>query len=159
MSMTQLKNLVEKLDQASRQSLEAATARCQSRSHYSVEIEHWLDAMLEQAEGDIPLVLRSFNIDIDVVKQQLQQALESMKTGNNALPTISVQLINLLRVSWLCTSIEFADQQIRSAYLLYTLLKDESMAALLIRRVPALEKIDAAELLLSWPNLAQQGNK
>ncbi|WP_445768373.1 type VI secretion system ATPase TssH [Rheinheimera sp.] len=154
MSTTTLKSLVEKLNPASRQSLEQATARCQSRSHYSVEIEHWLDAMLEQEEGDIALLLRSFDVSADLVKQQLQQALELMKTGNNALPTISVQLINLLRSSWLNTTIDFADQQIRSAYLLYSLLKDDSMAALLSRRVPALDSIDCAELLRVWPQLA-----
>ena len=159
MSTTTLKSLVEKLNPASRQSLEAATARCQSRSHYSVEIEHWLDAMLEQGDGDIPMLLRSFDINPDSVKQQLQQALEQMKTGNNALPTISVQLINLLRTSWLSTTIEFADQQIRSAYILYTLLKDDSLAALLSRRVPALDKLDAAELLRLWPELAKQSSE
>jgi len=159
MSTTTLKSLVEKLNPASRQSLEAATARCQSRSHYTVEIEHWLDAMLEQADGDMQLLLRSFAISGDTVKQQLQQALEQMKTGNNALPGISVQLINLLRTSWLSTTIEFADQQIRSAYVIYTLLKDDSMAALLSRRVPALDKIDTAELLRVWPQLAQQSDE
>ncbi|WP_417706879.1 type VI secretion system ATPase TssH [Rheinheimera aquimaris] len=159
MSTTTLKSLVEKLNPASRQSLEAATARCQSRSHYSVEIEHWLDAMLEQGDGDIPMLLRNFDINPDTVKQQLQQALEQMKTGNNALPTISVQLINLLRASWLSTTIEFADQQIRSAYILYTLLKDDSLAALLSRRVPALDKLEAAELLRLWPELTNQSSE
>ena len=159
MSTTTLKSLVEKLNPASRQSLEAATGRCQSRSHYSVEIEHWLDAMLQQGDGDLPLLLRSFDINIDTVMQQLQQALEQMKTGNNALPTISVQLINLLRASWLNTTIEFADQQIRSAYIVYTLLKDDSLAALLLRRVPALDKLDAAELLRVWPQLAKQSGE
>jgi type VI secretion system protein VasG len=159
MSTTTLKSLVEKLNSASRQSLEAATARCQSRSHYSVETEHWLDAMLEQGDGDLQLLLRSFGINTDTVKQQLQQALEQMKTGNNALPSISVQLINLLRTSWLSTTIEFADQQIRSAYIIYTLLKDDSMAALLSRRVPALDKLDAAELLRVWPELAKQSGE
>jgi type VI secretion system protein VasG len=159
MSTTTLKSLVEKLNSASRQSLEAATARCQSRSHYSVEIEHWLDAMLEQGDGDLQLLLRSFGINADSVKQQLQQALEQMKTGNNGLPSISVQLINLLRTSWLSTTIEFADQQIRSAYIIYTLLKDDSMAALLSRRIPVLDKLDAAELLRLWPELAKQSGE
>jgi len=159
MSTTTLKSLVEKLNPASRQSLEQATARCQSRSHYSVEIEHWLDAMLEQDGADVLLLLRSFAINADKVKQQLQQALEQMKSGNNALPSISVQLINVLRSSWLSTTIDFADQQIRSAYLLYALLKDDSMAALLLRRVPALEPLDAAELLRVWPQLAKQSQE
>lgn len=159
MSNTTLKSLVDKLNQTSRASLEAATARCQSRSHYSVEIEHWLEAILEQSDNDISLILRSFDINADVVKQQLQQVLEHLKTGNNGLPSISVQLINLLRACWLNTTIDFADQQVRSAYLLYTLLKDESLSALILRRVPALEKVDPAELLRVWPELQRHSSE
>ena len=159
MSTTTLKSLVEKLNQSCRQSLEAATAGCQSRSHYSVEIEHWLEKMLEDNGGDLSLILQSFSVSTDTVRQQLHQALEQMKTGNNGLPTISVQLIGLLRATWLNTTIDFSDQQIRSAYLLYTLLKDDSLAALLLRRVPALERIDAAELLQLWPKMAEKSQE
>lgn len=159
MSTTTLKSLVEKLNPSCRQSLEAATAACQSRSHYSVEIEHWLEKMLEADTGDLSLILNSFSVSTDTVRQQLHSALEQMKTGNNGLPTISVQLIGLLRATWLNTTIDFSDEQIRSAYLLYTLLKDDSLAALLLRRVPALERIDAAELLQLWPQLAAKSQE
>jgi type VI secretion system protein VasG len=159
MSTTTLKSLVEKLNQTSRNSLEAATASCQSRSHYSVEIEHWFEAILAQVDTDINLILRSFDINPDVVKQQLQQVLEHLKTGNNGLPSISVQLINLLRACWLNTTIDFADEQIRSAYILYSLLKDDSLSALLLRRVPALEKVGAAELLRVWPELVRHSSE
>jgi len=159
MSTTSLKSLVEKLNSSCRRSLEAATARCQSRSHYSVEVEHWLDAMLDDEADDINLLLKHFQIDPATVRQQLQQTLELMKSGNNALPTISVQLISLLRSSWLNTTIDFNDQQIRSAYLLYTLLKDESLAALLLRRLPVLDRLDAAAVLGAWPGLANQSQE
>ncbi|CAM3811990.1 type VI secretion system ATPase TssH [Rheinheimera salexigens] len=159
MSTTTLKSLVEKLNQTSRASLEAATARCQSRSHYSVEIEHWLDAILAQADNDISLILRSFDINPDLVKQQIQQVLEHLKTGNSSLPSISVQLINLLRACWLNTTIDFSDEQMRSAYILYSLLKDDSLSALILRRIPALEKVDAAELLRVWPELARHSSE
>lgn len=159
MSTTTLKSLVEKLNQTSRASLEAATTRCQSRSHYSVEIEHWLEAILAHDDNDISLILRSFDINSDVVKQQLQQVLEHLKTGNNGLPSISVQLINLLRACWLNTTIDFADEQIRSAYILYSLLKDDSLSALMLRRIPVLEKVDASELLRVWPQLMQHSSE
>lgn len=79
MSNTPLKSLVEKLSPSSKMALEAATAKCQSRSHYSVEIEHWLDAILEQKDSDIRLLLNAFSIDVDRVKYQLQQALETLR--------------------------------------------------------------------------------
>lgn len=155
MSNTPLKSLVEKLSPSSKMALEAATAKCQSRSHYSVEIEHWLDAILEQKDSDIRLLLNAFSIDVDRVKYQLQQALENFKTGNNSLPAISVQVVNLLKATWLNTSIDFNDERIRTAYLLYSLLKDETLLAPISRRVTELDKIDAAEILRVWPSLAQ----
>lgn len=159
MSNTPLKSLVEKLSPSSKMALEAATAKCQSRSHYSVEIEHWLDAILEQKDSDIRLLLNAFSIDVDRVKYQLQQALENFKTGNNSLPAISVQVVNLLKATWLNTSIDFNDERIRTAYLLYSLLKDETLLAPISRRVTELDKIDAAEILRVWPSLAQHSHE
>ncbi|WP_301003752.1 Clp protease N-terminal domain-containing protein, partial [Arsukibacterium sp.] len=156
MSTSSLKSLVEKLNSDCKQALEAATARCQSRSHYTVEIEHWLDALVQRDSADFNLLFRSFAIDTDKLQQQLQQALEQLKTGNNSLPGISVQLISWLKATWLNTTIEFGDRQIRSAYLLYTLLQDESLAGLVLRRIPELDKVNPAELLRVWPNLAAQ---
>ena len=156
MSTSSLKSLVEKLNNDCKQALEAATARCQSRSHYTVEIEHWLDALLQRDSADFSLLFRSFAIDQDKLGHQLQQALEQLKTGNNSLPGISVQLISWLKATWLNTTIEFGDRQIRSAYLLYTLLQDESLAGLVLRRIPELDKVNPAELLRVWPTLAAQ---
>ncbi|KKO50636.1 ATPase AAA [Arsukibacterium sp. MJ3] len=156
MSTSSLKSLVEKLNNDCKQALEAATGRCQSRSHYTVEIEHWLDALLQQNNADFNLLFRSFALDIDKVHQQLQHALEQLKTGNNSLPGISVQLISWLKATWLNTTIEFGDRHIRSAYLLYTLLQDESLAGVMLRRIPELEKINPAELIRVWPSLAAQ---
>ncbi|WP_372626654.1 type VI secretion system ATPase TssH [Arsukibacterium sp.] len=159
MSTHSLKSLVETLNNDCKQALEAATARCQSRSHYSVEIEHWLDALVQRDSADFSLVFRAFAVDTDKVRQQLQQALEQLKTGNNSLPGISVQLIGWLKATWLNTTIEFNDHQVRSVYLLYTLLQDESLSGLMLRRIPELDKINAAELLRVWPNLAAQSDE
>ncbi|MBV2129700.1 type VI secretion system ATPase TssH [Arsukibacterium indicum] len=156
MSTSSLKSLVEKLNNDCKQALEAATARCQSRSHYTVEIEHWLDALIQQGNADFNLLFRSFGVDTGKLQQQLQQALEQLKTGNNSLPGISVQLISWLKATWLNTTIEFSDRQIRSAYLLYTLLQDESLAGLVLRRIPELDNVNPAELLRVWPSLAAQ---
>lgn len=153
MSNTSLKSLVDKLNPTCLQALEAATARCQSRSHFSVEIEHWLEALLELENNDLTIILSTFSVDLEQLRQQLQRALELLKTGNNSLPSISTNVFSLLRQTWLNCTIEFGAHQIRSAHLFYSALKDESLAALLFRKMPLLEKIDAAQLLSAWPHL------
>ncbi len=153
MSSTTLRSLVEKLNKPSRQSLESATALCQSRTHFTVEIEHWLCSMLTKEQGDISLICSYFSVDSQALIANLQSTMEKHKSGNGTLPGISPHVVELLRQCWLNTTIEFQDNQIRSAYLLYTLLKDDTLSALLVRRCHQLDMISPEKLLLVWPEL------
>jgi type VI secretion system protein VasG len=139
--------------------LEAATSLCQSRSHFTVEIDHWLTAMLEQELGDLKVICGTFGVNRDELLAELQQGLEMLKSGNNSLPSISVQVVSLLKQAWLDTSIQFGDEQIRSAYLIYTLLKDETLSVWVARRSRQLEKIDPDQLLQAWPNLQKDSDE
>ena len=159
MSAMTLNKLVEKLNPVCRQSLEAAAGICHSRSQFTVEMEHWLLAMLEQDAGDLTLILASFSLEKERLLAQLRQGLEKLKTGNSAAPSLSPHIVNLLRQTWLNTSIEFNDRQIRSAYVIYTLLNDESLTALISRSARQLTDIDPAQLLHAWPELAPQSQE
>ncbi|MBE0458702.1 MAG: type VI secretion system ATPase TssH [Pseudoalteromonas prydzensis] len=159
MSSMTLNKLVEKLSPDCRKSLEAAVAICNSRSHFTVELEHWLLAMVEQQLDDVRLIFGSFDIDIDQVKQDLNQSLESFKTGSESSPSLSVHVTSLLRQSWLSTSIEFTDQQIRSAYVIYTLTKDDTLASLVTRCSKLFNKIDPGQLLHAWPEIVAQSQE
>ncbi|CAM4254565.1 type VI secretion system ATPase TssH [Pseudoalteromonas ostreae] len=159
MSSMTLNKLVEKLSPDCRKSLEAAVAICNSRSHFTVELEHWLLAMVEQQLDDVRLIFGSFDIDIDQVKQDLNQSLESFKTGSQSSPSLSVHVTSLLRQSWLSTSIEFTDQQIRSAYVIYTLTKDDTLSSLVTRCSKLFNKIDPGQLLHAWPEIVAQSQE
>ncbi|NMM42132.1 type VI secretion system ATPase TssH [Pseudoalteromonas arctica] len=159
MSSMTLNKLVEKLSPDCRKSLEAAVAICNSRSHFTVELEHWLLAMVEQQLDDVRLIFGSFDIDIEQVKQDLNQSLESFKTGSQSSPSLSVHVTSLLRQSWLSTSIEFTDQQIRSAYVIYTLTKDDTLSSLVTRCSKLFNKIDPGQLLHAWPEIVAQSQE
>ena len=53
-----LTSLIDKLNNHCRQALEAAVGSTLSRTHYNVEIEHWLLKLLEEPNGDLSLILR-----------------------------------------------------------------------------------------------------
>ncbi|WP_018693250.1 type VI secretion system ATPase TssH [Algicola sagamiensis] len=159
MSSMTLNKLVEKLSSDCRRSLEAAAALCHSRSHFTVEIEHWLKAMLEQDLDDVRLILNHFDIDNAQLEADLNEALERKKTGNAAAPSLSPHLVTLLRQTWLHTSIEFNDQQIRSAYLIFGLLNDDALSSLVTRHARGLLKIEPSELLHAWPQIQQQSKE
>lgn len=159
MTTVTLKSLVNRLNPQCRSALEGATALCQSRSHFTVEIDHWLSALLDQDLDDIKIICGYFGIHLDELNSEIQSALEDQKSGNNSLPSISLQVISLLKQTWLNTSIEFGDNQIRSAYILYTLLKDETLSVWVARRSKQLDKIDPDQLLQAWPNLQKDSNE
>ena len=159
MSAMTLGKLVEKLNPACREALETAASICHSRSQFTVEIEHWLQAMLEKEVGDLQLIGASFGFDKDQLLSELRIGLEKLKTGNSAAPSLSPHIVNLLRQAWLNTTIEFNDSQIRSCYIIYTLLKDDSLCALISRSAKQLLEVDPEQLLNSWAQLAAQSTE
>ena len=55
-----LKSLIGKLDDVTRNSVESAAGLCLSRTHYSIEIEHYLLKLLDVPDGDFLPILRRF---------------------------------------------------------------------------------------------------
>ncbi|MEL0634481.1 type VI secretion system ATPase TssH [Pseudoalteromonas carrageenovora] len=159
MSSMTLNKLVEKLSPECKKSLEIAVTICNSRSHFTVELEHWLLAMIEHQLDDVRLIFSAFDIDVDKVKQDLNYSLESFKTGSESSPSLSVHVTSLLKQSWLSTSIEFTDNQIRSAYVIYTLTKDDSLSSLVTRCSKLFNKIDPGQLLHAWPEIVAQSQE
>ncbi len=159
MSAMTLNKLVEKLNPSCRLALETAAASCQSRSQFTVEIEHWLLALLDKENNDINVIIPSFSINKAQLVIELQQRLETMKTGNSAAPSLSPHIVTLLRQTWLNTTIEFNDDHIRSAYLIYTIVNDESLHALTCQSVKQLRKIDSNQLLNFWSDLEKNSNE
>ena len=43
--------------------MEAAAGLCLSRTHYDVEIEHYLMKLLDATDGDIAAILKQYGID------------------------------------------------------------------------------------------------
>ncbi|MCH8498314.1 MAG: type VI secretion system ATPase TssH [Marinobacter sp.] len=153
MSSMTLKALVEKMNDAGRQGLERAVGLCYQRTHHTVEVEHFLKALLADQDPDILAILRHFELDENRLSAQLDSALETFKTGNGATPSLSPRLVDLLRQCWLDTSIEFGEPTMRGATFLFSLLNDAAMAALTTRHAKELEKLDPQQLLSAWPEL------
>ena len=62
MATIDLKQLVGRLNDPCRRSLEAAAGMTLSRTNYNVEIEHWLLTLADRADGDIAAILRHYQI-------------------------------------------------------------------------------------------------
>lgn len=122
-----LKSLVVKLNEPCRNALESAAGLCLSRTHYNVEIEHWLVKLLEIAESDIAAILASYDINIGTLTRQLNRELDHLKTGNSRAPALSPTIVDLAKNAWVLASVEYGHDKITSAHILAALLLDEGL--------------------------------
>jgi type VI secretion system protein VasG len=128
MAAIDLKQLVGRLNEICRRALEAAAGMTLSRTHYNVEIEHWLLTLADRADGDIAAILRHYEIDMGRFVTDLNRALEKLKTGNSRAPSLAPDIVELGKQAWLLASLEQNATRIRSGHLLWALLADDNLA-------------------------------
>ncbi len=128
MATIDLKSLVGHLNEQCRRALEAAAGLTLSRTHYNVEIEHWLVKLLDIADGDVPAILRHYEVDEARLRADLNRAMERLKTGNSRAPSLSPEIVEGAKQAWLFASLEHNAARLRSGHLLWALLADDTLA-------------------------------
>lgn len=122
-----LKSLVGKLNEPTRNALEGAAGLCLSRTHYNVEIEHWLLKLLEIPDSDLLALLDKYEIDYGKLTQDLNKELDIIKSGNTRAPALSPSIVDLAKNAWMLASVEYGHPQATSAHVLAALMLDENL--------------------------------
>ena len=141
-----LKSLVNKLNEPTRYALEAAAGLCLSRTHYNVEIEHWLLKLLEIPDSDLAAVLKKFDINIGKLNQDLNRELDRIKSGNTRAPALSPSLVDLSKDAWILASVEYGHSYATSAHIFTALMLDENLRRQTETISTELKKITAESL-------------
>ncbi len=128
MAAIDLKALVARLDDHCRRALEAAAGLTLSRSHYNVEIEHWLVKLADGTDTDIAAILRHYEADHGRLMADLNRALDRLKTGNARAPSLSPEIVEAAKQAWLFASVEHGLSRVRSGHLLWAMLADETLS-------------------------------
>ena len=127
MAAIDLKALVGRFNEHCRRSLEAAAGLTLSRSHYNVELEHWLLKLADGTDTDIAAILRQYDADHGRLIQDLNRGLDRMKTGNARAPSLSPEIVEAGKQAYLLASVEHGLSKIRSGHILWALLADETL--------------------------------
>ncbi|WP_035707112.1 type VI secretion system ATPase TssH [Niveispirillum irakense] len=151
--MSTIATLITRLNPSTKRALEGAAQLCLTLTHFAVEVEHLLLKLVEQADGDLPRVLRYYEIDPGALQTQLTDALDRLKRGNSRTPAFSEHIVRLLQSAWLVSSLELSAPLVRSGAILKALLEDEALRGLLLEPVPLLLKIRQGRLAEDLPEL------
>jgi type VI secretion system protein VasG len=138
--------LVGRLNDPCRKALEAAAGNVISLTHYNIELEHVLLALLDRPRGDVAVMLAHHGVDPDGVTQQLIATIDRMRPGCTRLPALAPEIAQLLQQAWLIASIQYAASSIRSGHLLAALLTDPALARHAREAAPLLATLNADSL-------------
>ena len=128
MATIDLKPLIGRLNDTCRRALEGAAGMTLSRSHYNVEIEHVLLGLIDRADTDISAILRHWEVDGARLLTDLNRSLDKMKTGNSRAPSLSPEIVEMVKQGWLMASVEQGASRVRSGHMLWALLADENLS-------------------------------
>ena len=122
-----LKSLIGKLNAPTRSALEAAAGLCLSRTHYNVEIEHYLMKLMEASDTDVARIFYRFGVNQSRLTADLSRSLDKLKSGNARTPAISPTVLKMLVQAWTLGSIDYGAGQVRSGFTILALLTDDEL--------------------------------
>ena len=127
---TNLKSLIGKLNDATRSAMEGAAGLCVSRTHYDIEIEHYLLKTLDSSDNDIAYILKQYGVDRSRLTGELQRSLDRLKTGNARSPAFSPQLVEMLTEAWTIATLDYDSAEVRTGFTLLALFSNTTLARL-----------------------------
>jgi len=120
-----LKSLVGKLNEFTRNALEGAAGLCLARSHYNVEVEHWLVKLIENTDSDLIKILEKFDVDIGRLSRDLNSELDRIKSGNTRAPALSPTVVDVAKNAWMLASVEYNHPLASSAHIITAIMLDD----------------------------------
>lgn len=127
MQSQNLRSLLLKLNNYLVRNLDTATGLGIKRNHYEITMEHLLIALIEDGQGDVPLILRRFGVEAGQVQALCNNNLEEMNAGNPGKPKLSPLLTELLEQAWIASSVHHKETKIRSGALFEVFLNSEQI--------------------------------
>lgn len=143
---TNLRALISKLNDTTRNALEAAAGLCLSRTHYDIEVEHFLMKLMESSDSDFACILKNFGVDKSRLAAELTRSLDKLKSGNARTPAISPWVLRMFTDAWTFGSLEHGAATIRSGYAILALVSNEELARMMGDVSKEFQKINAESL-------------
>ncbi|RQU28708.1 type VI secretion system ATPase TssH [Burkholderia cenocepacia] len=147
-------HLIRRLNPHCTRALEAAANLCQTRLADEIAVEHWVLKLIEADGGDIPALLRHYDLDIDAVWDAMIDVIERMPRTLRGMPALSRQLATMLEDAWAHATADDPDDSIRSGHLLQAIV--DAPHVLRTQRAWPLLSVSSAQIRRVLPRLGRR---
>ncbi|MDO8549069.1 MAG: AAA family ATPase, partial [Ignavibacteria bacterium] len=127
MQSKDLKSLLLKLNNYLVRCMDTATGFGINRGHYEITFDHLLNALIDDGQGDVPLILKHYAIDSGDVQSVIRKNLDELDAGNSGKPKLSPLLTELLQQAWITSSVHHHETKIRSGALFEVFISSEQV--------------------------------
>ncbi|AXF77606.1 type VI secretion system ATPase TssH [Erwinia tracheiphila] len=148
-------NLFGKLDVTLFRSIESATTICKLRGNPYVELVHWLNQLWQQDESDFRIIMRHFDVDIELLERGFAQALTRLPSGASSISDFSYHIELAIERAWIYASLECYEGRIRSGHLLIAMLTTMELRRALFDISSAFERISLEHLTNDFSYITQ----
>lgn len=148
MDTNKLKFMVNSLTPSLRECLDSAAQLCVSRTHFALEPEHLLLAMLDDQNCQLRNIVDFCRYDSYQLKNELNESLEKSRTGNTRAPAFSEFTVEWIKDAFTNSQIDSQAEHISERQMFQSLCGDQRFCQLLgtaseFFRILSLEKLNA----------------
>ncbi|HXV30399.1 MAG TPA: type VI secretion system ATPase TssH [Sinorhizobium sp.] len=144
MSHIDLNRLIRTLTPSLRIGLEAAASLAARHQHATVDISHWLRALLDV--DDAVAVVEKVGLSVAALRAELDAAIEDIRRDGAAALSLSQNLLTLAREAWLVASLQYGRRSVGLGDLLAALTSEQSLRIVVRAIAPSIRDIDSKAL-------------
>ncbi|UYV37335.1 type VI secretion system ATPase TssH [Rhodobacteraceae bacterium D3-12] len=150
------KELVGKLNPTCLKAFSAAAQAAKARGNPYVELVHFITALADSERSDFAILLESAGIERAQFDGELVKATDALPHGASSVEEFSDHIFRAIQEAWNFGSLEFGDDQVRSAYVLLGCLQVPVLEGLLYKMSLEFDKIDPASMAAQLDDLLPQ---
>ena len=147
------KALIGKLNKATRDVLEGAAGLCLSRTHYDVEVEHYLMKLLDTSDTDAEKIFHHFGVNTSRLSSDLTRSLDKMRRGNGRGPSIGPAVWKMMTEAWMLGSVDYGTAKVRTGHTILALATNEELSRSINDVSKEFEKIEPDALRKEFVNI------
>jgi type VI secretion system protein VasG len=133
--------LFGKLNPAAYKAIEGATVFCKLRGNPYVELQHWVQQILNSQDSDLHHIIKHFNLDASLLAKDMTEALDRLPRGATSISDLSEHIEYAVERGWVYGTLMFGEGQVRTGHLLIGMLKTTSLRNALFQISRQFERI------------------
>ena len=145
--------LFGKLNPLAYKAIESATVFCKLRGNPYVELEHWLQQILQTQDSDLHRIVRHFELDGSKLASDMTAALDRLPRGATSISDLSTHVENAVERGWVYGTLMFGEGQVRTGHLVVGMLKTPSLRNALLNISRQFERVKADTLTDDFPKI------